>query len=116
VEQVSFAEAYSSVNEKRIVGFARRFADRDAACVRKTIARTYDEIVKRVIGMQLERNDGFGRGKRVIVADKSYGHKMVRDLLRSKSKTFAANILKKARTLTVGTFDFELSAAKIFIS
>jgi hypothetical protein len=52
VQKVRFTQAGITVYEKRIIGIPRGLADRNAACVSEAIAGAYDEIFKRVIGMQ----------------------------------------------------------------
>jgi hypothetical protein len=54
VHQVGFTKSHAAIDIERIVGFPRRFRDRERGGVRELIARTDDESLKRALRIERE--------------------------------------------------------------
>ena len=116
VQEVGLAQAGIAVNEKGIIGIARRLAYGDAACVCQPIAGADDEIVKGIIGMKgrlvfllLARQAGLS----VAVGGELDRYEVSGDLLGGTGKGVSAVALQELGAGMVGTADFERAAGEV---
>ena len=110
-----FPETGTAVYKQRIVGAAGRLAYRNAACVGKTVAGPYHEIIEDVVRMQFRLNT---EGERCILRLLSAENikidtdQMARQLLSGPREAVFAVITQILHGRLIGAAYFEGPAAK----
>jgi len=115
LQEMGFSEAGIAIDKKRVVGIAGRLADGNTACMRKSIARTDDEVIKGVIRVESKLN---GLRWRVVVGTGSTvnreldADKMPGNLLCSAGEADFAVFSEELQTGFVGTANDEQAAVE----